>query len=270
MKRIISLAVVCCMFMLTTVSGFAQTTNPLQNSVPIISVPTVEGMISTYDEMGFNVNVITKEINHAEYELEIDTEYGIVEATVDATMDNKGNQTLKYSENGKYNVLEYKTNGDIFLDGEKVEVKTESTVTSLDPPTIKGQRYNKWQKACPYGVASDYSTVYQTISKNLTFQQAISSYGVSVLCGLLVAIFLTGLPALFLGSAVTIVVSYFLNNNPTARAMSGKDVSYVHKTKGAYIIDMGEYIYKHIMTFYATQNYTNQVSTSTDYNRIKT
>lgn len=270
MKKILSITVVCCMLMLTTVSGFAQTTNSPTNNIPTISVPTIDRMISMYDEMGFNVKVTNQNMNHANYELEINTEKGIIKAIVDATIDDKGNQTLKYSENGKQNIVEYKTNGDIMLDGGKVEVKTEVTAASLDEFVVLAQRYNIWQSACPYGTASDYSTDYQTVNKILTFEQAIKSYGVSALCGIIVALFVTGMPGVLLGAAVTTLITYFTTNNPTARAMSCVDKSYVHNTEGAYNNVTGEYIYKHMMTFFATLSYSIPVSTSTSYNLIKT
>jgi len=276
MKKIISMAVICCMLTLTAIPSYAQSINVPPNNSGNNRAPTITEMISAYKEMGFKIRINEQDKNHAKYELVLDVEDEHTEAIVQASIDENGTQVLVCFENGKINVVELYINGDVFIDGEKVSVRTDATIVSVDNFSTISENptrahSNKWQESCPYGSASDYSKLYSSTSKVLTFEQAVKDFTISALCGVIAGLLFSSIIASAIAAAaVGTLITYFKNNNPTARAMSCTDNAYVHKTDGAYINSNKAYVYKHVVDFFAAVNYTIKVSTSTSYNIITT
>lgn len=232
----------------------------------------IDEFVSAYENIGFDIK--SKNDIESGYLCNMDFDYNgsTISATVKITTNEMGEIRFDSFENDKYNFVILKSDGSIALNDEDVKIEEEIIDIKQTDELLKasGKHYNVWTQSCPYGSYTDYTKYKTAVKKKITFEQAISSYGVSVVCDIIFGVILTGFTGFtglgYLGTAVAAVVQYFATNDPKARAMTCIDTVYVHRSKGEII--EGVHITKHSVKYYADENYKIYVDSDIFYNKI--
>ena len=174
---------------------------------------------------------------------------------------------------GITNVLEFRSNGDIILDGNLVEITYDVDMkSSFDTPVIspKAGATIYWRDKVPYGSASDYSHFLKNENvADIALKKTISKIGFAALLSILggaVAGSLTAAVSSFAPAAGELIYDYFLDNAGTTSNLSCKSKVYTHKNyTSGYIGYISSFVYKYNTTFYSKKNYAGVSKTCTAY-----
>lgn len=178
---------------------------------------------------------------------------------------------------GITNVLEFRSNGDIILDGNLVEITYDGDMkSSFDTPVIspKAGATIYWRDKVPYGSASDYSHFLKNENvADIALKKQISDTAFSTLLSILSKAigFATGgfggvIVGVFAQKAGQAVYDYFKKNAASTTALSCKSKVYTHKNyTSGYIGYISSFVYKYNTTFYSKKNYAGVSKTCTAY-----
>lgn len=174
------------------------------------------------------------------------------------------------------NVLELHKNGDIILDGNKVEVTYEDpeVLKPINPsisPRAGATIY--WRDDVRYGKAADYSHYYNSENiKDINLKKTLESITLSALLGIIGAVMGAHLGPVgsylvsFAFSAGSALFQYLLQADPYTTHLSCKSKIYTHKNyKSGYIPSLFTYIWKYNTTFYSKANYGGSTKYATSY-----
>lgn len=265
MKKVLCMSLIGALILANSTTCLANNRYERSNRVSHI----IDGYINSGYELIFEKRKGNKE--HLSMTIKIANEEIVSDVYIEETP--SGEIILNCFEGTKDDTVLIKPNGDIYANGAKVTV--EETIDGISPNEIKGtsnttygRHYNVWTESCPYGTAADYSVIVgNTISKVLTFEQAIIDFTISALCGIIVGALLpSSVGGALVATGVSTLINYYRNNKPAARAMSCKRFQYIHNSKGEVI--NGVCIRKHVIRYYADKTYTTRVATSVLYNKI--
>lgn len=197
-------------------------------------------------------------------------DYGPFSETIEFLEDNDDRLSLHISSDRVDNILTIYSDGKIFLDGNEVIVTYEEDIAdkelSSTDDTASTRSSDRWfQYACPYGGAGDYSTFVSSHNKaNINMGSNLGSIGYST-----ASLILAGISNPF---SLTLGISAILwgviaETAPDSYGLSYRALKYRHKNSpvGGYISQIGQYVYKWNIDWYARTNYQNYVTNNIQY-----
>lgn len=199
-----------------------------------------------------SIEKITKTENGTEYIMNYD---GLKETIL--LKNNNENIILDVTSGEKHDVLTIKTNGELILDGCKVEfskINFNESDSGIEP---YGTIWKGTKSTSPYGSlkASDYNKFLTSGKQNLSLGKALDQITVTVLCSVLSTA--TGFvgAAFSLTSFATSIISALSSVNPKTKYLGCECTTYT----------CGPDNYKYISKYYANTNCTGTYKKITTY-----
>lgn len=261
MKKIISIMICITLLTSTIIITHADSKEaPLTTNKILTRSLNIDEMYNAFDEAGFEMKLIKKSDNAAEYILSSTSDVSF-ESHVNAFLDSEGNQILKISEGDKSDVVQLNVDGTVLLNNFPVRMSSEEIVDkNSDTQEITPQAQRMYyQKDAPYGMNYHYTTFFSTHKRAMYFEQAISDYTTGALAALVIGALVSGnVPAILISGALNVVIGWFKANSPTAKAWSFEESRYVHNTNG-FNVTSSMSTYRVNITYFAYPNYTAPV-----------
>lgn len=219
------------------------------------------------DEIGmtqFATIVDSKEVTiDGKIKTEFELEIGNIKNQVVVLEDNDEKKSLQVKQGNICNVLELYENGDIILDGNKVEIVYENNSAYEEEPASVMPRAGAtiyWKDKVSYGTAADYSNYLKAENiSSIALKQEIYKVALAALIEILGKAMsgITGEIVSFALDASEDIYQYFMDQDPYSKYMSCKSKVYTHKNySSGYIPTLFTFIYKYKATFYSGQNYS--------------
>lgn len=228
-----------------------------------IETAYVQSFVNLYNNSGLVVSDISIEDNSLVLSLSdesylstastnpIYSRITIVEANYD-------NTKVIIEEDGTKDIINYYSDGSVFLNGNEVEIVYENQGEFSNSMVTRGVHYVTY--TCPYGTAASYNDLRQNIEKSVNFKKIIADMGISTLISLM---------KLKLGDKFEIVASTAKDiiqaadkNASESTCLSLKRSVYWHKN--GYIVN-GKGIEKWVTKYYYQKNFVGYAGKDTKY-----
>ena len=203
------------------------------------------------------------------YELQFQDVYNEVEVLES----NEKTRTLHcvQPDSNSEDTVEFRANGDIILDGKKVECEIGENVEKATP-RYSNYSTAKTYKSCPYGKAGDYTILggkKNVVSIN--FKKTIVNMTISAISSIMLGFLTASIWSSIVGSvAAEGVLSWLQREKSTTKYLSVKAKYYYHKnTSGkGYVPQVNKEIKKVVGQYYEKENYKGSSYTRTRYRVI--
>lgn len=267
-RKIIAIVLVACVFI-------AQ----LQPALAITIVEKASRDKKTLDEIGitqFATIIDTETVKVGDVDkTEFKVEIGDIQNRIVVLEDSDEKVVIQIKQDEICNILKIYKNGDLVLDGNKVEITREKNITSESTipevmPRAGATIY--WKDKVSYGSSSDYSNYLKNenisdINLNKMLGDIALSALITVLGGAIgyavggaVGAGVGGIVS-FATDAGTKIYSYLKARDSQSTHLSCKSIIYTHKNyKSGYIPSLFTYIYKFKTTCYSKAGYGGEKS----------
>lgn len=254
-RKIIAIVLAACVFI-------AQ----LQPALAITSVEKASKDKKTLDEIGitqFATIIDTETVKVGDVDkTEFKVEIGDIQNRIVVLEDSDEKVVIHVKQDEICNILEIFKNGDLVLDGNKVEITREKNITleSTVPEVMpRAGATIYWKDSVTYGTAADYNVFKKNENvSNIALTQQIYKIALSVLVEIMGAAMsgLEGELVSFALGASDDIYQYFIDKDPYSKYMSCKSKVYTHKNySSGYIPSLFTFIYKYDSTFYSKASY---------------
>jgi hypothetical protein len=260
-RKTVGVFLVLVMVFLSVTVSFAETTD-LPSEEGLFEEEVVEDIIVYLDDAGFDVEDESIDDNG---DIVIEAEFNNVVSTI--TIQEVSNEEIVFDvvEGELENILEVNDEGEVYIDGKEATVELleeDSTITDEVDSFIANQgSYYRSSATAPYGASAEYTTLKKTTIINVKLNNTIKNIGIGLLTlaiGLLTGGLSIGIQ-IAIGTAAVIagnVYDYAKRNDPNSSAISAKLYVYVHRIKGACVVNNAgnlndKYAYKTITDYYS-------------------
>lgn len=174
---------------------------------------------------------------------------------------------LKATENNKENIIEWHSNGNLYIDNHRIEVVHDSIPMAYngEPALPLAGATIYFRDSVRYGTASDYSNFFKNENiANIKLNQKLSNLGYSALIAVMLAA-MSG--QTWEAASFGLSLYTFLNDNaPSTTYLSYKAKVYTHKNyHSGYIPSLFTFIYKYSVTYFTYLNYGGSSYSGTIY-----
>ena len=170
--------------------------------------------------------------------------------------------SIRVKQDSICNILELHENGDIILDGNKVEVTygDSEALESVNPPiSPRAGATIYWRDDVRYGKAADYSNFLKNDNiKDINLKKTLSNIALSALLTIMGTAMagLLGAAITFAAGAGAEVYNYLMARDSNTSHLSCKSKVYTHKNyKSGYIPSLFTFIYKYKTVYYSKTQY---------------
>lgn len=224
------------------------------------------GDIKTLDKLGITEYAKIVDTNDVkiggEKKTEFVVEVGDITNKIVVLEDSDEMISIQTKQDSICNILELHKNGDIILDGNKVEITYEdqATLEPMDPqisPRAGATIY--WQDDVRYGKAADYSNFLKNDNiKDINLKKSLSNIALSALLTIMGTAMsgIIGAAITFAAGAGAEIYNYLKARDANTSHLSCKSKVYTHKNyKSGYIPSLFTFIYKYKTTYYSKTQY---------------
>jgi hypothetical protein len=249
MKRILILTVSVILVLTTAITPIFAEDVSSQSSVDENEFQLSEIDNQLFEEDEFEEDVLGNTFEHLENlgvsveasevseddTLLLDAQVGSVDATIEVLEANSEEIAMQVTEGEKTNVIEYRDDDSIWIDGSELQITETQFIVDDDVVIPNSKHIYKTTKTCPYGSASDYTHKGAVIVRNLEREKQLRTYTLIAWGAMLSALTINAgatvsLPIIGITTGASIQSAM-----GTSKIVSIEVTKYMHKTKGVNI-----------------------------------